>query len=155
VSRDNFHPTNEEMVEQLGKKMQEMSTATVLFHQKVADKLGLNPTDHKCLDLIMKQEYLTAGDLAQVTGLTTGAITGVIDRLETKELVRREKDPNDRRKTVIIANQDKVFEVMVPLFSSLGTAMNNLYKQYSEEELKTILDFVTKSAEIVQKEVNK
>ncbi len=84
MSRDNFHPTNEEMVEQLGKKMQEMSTATVLFHQKIADKLGLNPTDHKCLDLIMKQEYLTAGDLAQVTGLTTVDITVFIDTLETK-----------------------------------------------------------------------
>jgi DNA-binding MarR family transcriptional regulator len=154
MSMGHFHQS-EEIVEILARKMQEMSTATVLFHQKIAQKLGLNPTDHKCLDLIMKNKYMTAGDLAQITGLTTGAITGVIDRLEEKELVRREKDPNDRRKIVVVANEEKAFHEVSPLFTSLGAAMNELYKQYTKKELETILDFVTKSVEIVENEVNK
>ena len=84
MSRDIFE-SPEELIGKLAQKVQELSTATVLFHQNVAQKLGLNPTDHKCLDLIMRNENMTAGDLAQMTGLTTGAITGVIDRLEEKD----------------------------------------------------------------------
>jgi DNA-binding MarR family transcriptional regulator len=154
MSMDNC-PQSNEIIEKLGRKMQELSTVTVLFHQKIAQNLGLNPTDHKCLDLIMKNDYMTAGELAQVTGLTTGAITGVIDRLEAKELVKREKDPNDRRKIMVVANKEKALNEVSPFFTSLGTAMNELYNQYSEKELHTILDFVTKSVEIVEGEVNK
>ncbi|NSL53187.1 MarR family winged helix-turn-helix transcriptional regulator [Calidifontibacillus erzurumensis] len=154
MSSERLHQS-EDIHEILGKKMQELSTVTVLFHQKIAQQLGLNPTDHKCLDLIMKNEWMTAGELAQITGLTTGAITGVIDRLEEKELVRREKDPNDRRKIVVVANKEKAFNEISPLFTSLGNAMNELYKQYSKKELETILDFVTKSIQIVENEVNK
>ncbi|MBE4909238.1 MarR family transcriptional regulator [Bacillus luteolus] len=154
MSRDGFKESSQ-IHEALGIKMQEMSTATVLYHQRIAQYLGLNPTDHKCLDFIMKNEYMTAGDLAQLTGLTTGAVTGVIDRLESKELARREKDPNDRRKIVVVANKEKAFKEVGPLFSSLGASMDNLYKEYSERELQTILDFVTKSVEIVQNELKK
>src|SRR5690606_40303387 len=111
-------------------------------------------TDHKCLDLIMKNDYITAGDLAQLTGLTTGAITGVIDRLEAKGLVRREKDPKDRRKIVVVANSEKAYQELAPYFSSLGNSMNELFKTYSEKELETIFDFVSKSIEILQKETN-
>lgn len=154
MSSSQSHQFNE-IIEALGRKMQEMSTATVIFHQKIAEKLGLNPTDHKCLDLILKNKYMTAGELAQVTGLTTGAITGVIDRLEKKELVKRDKDPNDRRKIVVIANEEKVSNEVSPLFESIGNEMSKLYRQYSEDELKIILDFVSKSVEIVEKEADK
>lgn len=153
MSRDIFE-SPEDFIEKLAQKVQELSTATVLFHQNVAQKLGLNPTDHKCLDLIMKNDYITAGDLAQLTGLTTGAITGVIDRLEAKGLVRREKDPKDRRKIVVVANSEKAYQELAPYFSSLGNSMNELFKTYSEKELETIFDFVSKSIEILQKETN-
>lgn len=152
MSRGNFKKST---VEELGRKMQEMSTATVLFHQKIAEKLGLNPTDHKCLGLIMQNENMTAGDLARETGLTTGAVTGVIDRLEKRDLVRREKDPNDRRKIILVANKEKASNEVTPYFISLGNAMNELFSEFSEEELETILTFVTKSIEILNKEVNK
>ena len=154
MSRDRFEQCDD-IIEILGKIMQEMSTATVLFHQKIAEKLGLNPTDHKCLGLIMQNESMTAGDLARITGLTTGAVTGVIDRLEAKDLVRRQKDPSDRRKIIVAANFEKVINEVSPYFASLAAAMNELYNQYSEHELQTILDFVTKSVEIIEKEANK
>lgn len=146
--------SSKETIQALEKNMQHLSTLTILFHQKIAQTLELNPTDHKCLDLMMKHEQLTAGRLAQLTGLTTGAITGVIDRLEQKKLVKREKDPNDRRKIVIVANQKKALKEVSPLFSSLGASMNELYQQYSERELQTILDFITQSVKIMQQEVN-
>lgn len=151
MSRDIFE-SPEELIGKLAQKVQELSTATVLFHQNVAQKLGLNPTDHKCLDLIMRNENMTAGDLAQMTGLTTGAITGVIDRLEKKGLVRRERDLKDRRKIVVVANKEKAYQELAPYFSSLGNSMNELFKIYSVNELETIYDFVSKSIGILQKE---
>ena len=155
MSSDHFQLSKEEMIEVLEKKMQQLSTITILFHQKVAQQLELNPTDHKCLDLILKNDQLTAGTLAKLTGLTTGAITGVIDRLEKKQLVKREKDPNDRRKIVVVANKEKAFKEVRPFFSSLGSSMTELYQEYSENELQIILDFITKSINIMQQEVSK
>src|SRR5690349_6128631 len=81
----------------------ELSARTVLFHQAVAERLGIGSTDHKCLDIAARastDQPLTAGQLAELTGLTTGAITGVLDRLEKAGFIRREKHPHDRRQVV-------------------------------------------------------
>ncbi len=70
------------LLDEMQRAGRELSAATIMFHQAIADRLGLNPTDHKCLDLLASKGLMTAGELAEMTGLTTGAITGVIDRLE-------------------------------------------------------------------------
>jgi hypothetical protein len=64
----------------------------------VADRLGLNPTDHKCVDFLLMNGPLTAGELATLTALTTGAITAALDRLERAGFAKREDDPDDRRR---------------------------------------------------------
>src|SRR5262245_34840645 len=104
---------------QLGR---ELSTRTILFHQAVADVLGVTPTDHKCLDFIAEADHpVTAGELATVTGLTTGAITGVIDRLEAAGLAVRERDPHDRRR-VVVKPAPQAFERVAPLFDGIARA---------------------------------
>src|SRR4051812_25029573 len=90
-----------ELLAALVGELRQLSAATIMFHQAVADRLGLNVTDHKCVDLLQRNGPLTAGELAQHTGLTTGAITGVIDRLEKAGFVRRAEDANDRRRVII------------------------------------------------------
>src|SRR5918997_6772224 len=75
-----------------------LSTTTVLFHSAVADRLGVSATDVKCYTILRQTGPLTAGELAERVSLTTGAITGVIDRLERAGLVRRAADPHDRRR---------------------------------------------------------
>src|SRR5829696_7912643 len=77
------------------------STAAVLFHHAVADRLGLGPTDHKCLDLLRERGPMTGSDLAALTGLTSGAVTGVVARLERAGYVRREPDPSDGRRLIL------------------------------------------------------
>src|SRR5829696_866427 len=77
------------------------STATVLFHHAVAERLGLGPTDHKCLDLLRERGPMTGSALAAITGLTTGAITGVVARLERAGYLRRQPDPTDGRKQIL------------------------------------------------------
>ncbi len=70
------------MIQAINDKLRETSTETIMFHQAVADVLGLHITDHKCLDIIYRYGAMPAGRLAELTGLTTGAVTGIIDRLE-------------------------------------------------------------------------
>src|SRR2546427_10347158 len=89
--------TRAELLAALNEAARRQSTATVLFHAAVAERLGLSATDHKYADLIARQGPMTAGELADRAGLTTGAITGVLDRLEQAGGGRRERDPHDRR----------------------------------------------------------
>jgi DNA-binding MarR family transcriptional regulator len=142
VSRD--LPGRAELVEKLCQAGRQLSTATVMFHQAIADRLGLNPTDHKCADLLILKGPLTAGELADLTGLTTGAITGVIDRLEKAGFVRREEDPGDRRRVIVRTIPNRLREVG-RLFESLRAAMAEVSSHYSDRELVAILDFVTRT----------
>src|SRR5215831_16503044 len=90
-----------ELVAALSDEFRQLSTATILFHQAIADRLGMNVTDHKCADILLRTGAITAGELSRRTGLTTGAITGVIDRLEKAGFVRRAKDAGDRRRVIV------------------------------------------------------
>lgn len=98
----------------------ELSARTLMFHAAIAERVGLSATEHKALDLLSRSGSLTAGQLAEVTGLTTGAITGLIDRLEKVGFVRRERDSSDRRKVVIHPVIEKIEQEIVPLFVSMS-----------------------------------
>src|SRR5215475_15194752 len=104
----------------LNAAMRDVSGQGVLYSQAVAERLGINSTDLECLDHILRGP-VTAGRLAELTGLTTGAITGVIDRLERIGLARRESDPDDRRKTVVRA-LPVVLDRIAPLFEPMERA---------------------------------
>jgi DNA-binding MarR family transcriptional regulator len=114
-----------------------MSTATVIFHQAVAENAGLSGADHKYIDILMREGNMTAGRLAELTGLTTGAITGVIDRMEKGGLVKRQNDPNDRRKVLIVPQVEKVMEKMA-VFKDLEEDLTKYYDKFSDEALEII-----------------
>ena len=133
----------------------QLSAATVMFHQAVADRLGMNVTDHKCADILERSGPLTAGELADRTGLTTGAITGVIDRLEAAGLARRAKDPADRRRVIIEPQQKRLERQVAPLFASMGRAAMELCARYSTAELAVIHDFTTRACEMAMEETRK
>ncbi len=134
---------------QLGR---ELSARTLMFHAAIAEKVGLSATEHKALDLLSRSGALTAGQLAELTGLTTGAITGLIDRLEKAGFVKREKDPSDRRKVVIQPVIEKMEHEIAPLFASMEIRMSQLLSRYSTQELAVINDFITQSITILQEE---
>jgi DNA-binding MarR family transcriptional regulator len=126
------------------------STQTVLFHTAVAERLGLNPSDHKVADiLVLERGPVTAGRLAELTGLTTGAITGVLDRLEHAGFVARETDPNDRRRIIVRPLPQRVPE-MQELFAPIGARLAELCSKYTNEELSLILGFMAGSSEVVK-----
>src|SRR6266581_4570227 len=89
------------LMEELEHALRRSSAQGVIFGQTVANSVGISGSDLECLDFLNLEGRVTAGRLAEVTGLTTGAITGVVDRLEKVGLVRRERDENDRRKVFI------------------------------------------------------
>lgn len=132
----------------------ELSAATIMFHAAIAERLGLSTTDHKALDLIHRHAPLHAGQLAKHTGLTTAAITGVVDRLEKAGYVKREADPNDRRRVVINPVPDRAEEIQ-HLFAPLSEAITALSSTYSDAELEIIYDFVTKAVEILHQQTRR
>ena len=71
------------------------SDASIFMHEAIARKAGLSGADHKYLEIILQYKELTAGDIAKLTGLTTGAVTGLIDRLEKKKLLKRQFTKED------------------------------------------------------------
>jgi DNA-binding MarR family transcriptional regulator len=148
-------PKRDELLAALGMEFRELSAATVMFHQAVADRLGMNITDHKCADILSRSGPVTAGELARRTGLTTGAITGVIDRLERAGFVRRGEDPRDRRRVIIEPNVEQIEGVIGPLFESMAQAAAALCARYSTAELALIRDFTAKAHQMAYEEARK
>jgi DNA-binding MarR family transcriptional regulator len=146
----------EETIQAIIEKRREMSTETIMFHQNVADVLGLHITDHKCLDLIRQYGAMPAGRLAELTGLTTGAVTGIIDRLEKAGFVRRANDPKDRRRTIIEPVRNKKWERKIEaIFIPFHERMHKLLSSYTDSELAFLLDVLTKSIELTHEESKK
>ncbi|MET0412544.1 MAG: MarR family transcriptional regulator [Polyangiaceae bacterium] len=127
-----------------------MSTRSVLLHAAIADKLGLNPSDHKCADVLRDQPGpITAGRLAELTGLSTGAITGVLDRLERAGFVARDQDPSDRRRVVVRCTPERAPD-LGSLFMPLRDGMIAFCKRYTDAELRLILEFMQSSEAVMR-----
>lgn len=147
-------PVQPELYSSLLDASRQLSTQTVFFHQAVAKFLGLNITDHKCLDIVLGMGRTTAGQLAELTGLTTGAITSVINRLEKAGFVRRAKDPNDLR-IVYVEPIPSHLQPIQEVFAPLGEAMAELYSRYSSDELRLILDYLERSAQVLARQTER
>lgn len=140
----------------LGRELgRELSARTILFHQAIASLAGVAVTDLKCLDYIGRNDRTTAGDLARLTGLTTGSITAAIDRLEAAGLAHRVRDTNDRRKVFLQAQQSPAMAKILPLYEALAADMTGLLKRYSTPELTVIEDFLLRCIEILERNVER
>jgi DNA-binding MarR family transcriptional regulator len=139
------------VTDQLGRRL---GGHALLFHQAVAERLGLNATDLKCLDLARGEKDITAGRIAELTGLTTAALTSVIDRLEARGIVRRERDLSDRRKVFVRPIAERMTEIG-QLFESLDGAMRQLYAGYSVADLKFLRDFAIEADKVMLTETKK
>ncbi|HXE16927.1 MAG TPA: MarR family transcriptional regulator [Stellaceae bacterium] len=130
-----------------------LSAHNLAVSHAIAERLGINVSDLECLTMARAagDDGVTAGDLAAATALTSGAITGVIDRLERAGLVRRDRDASDRRK-VIVRPTDRVETTVSPLFEPLHDAMTAMWTSYSDDQLELILDFLTKCRDLLRAE---
>ncbi|WP_185289605.1 MarR family winged helix-turn-helix transcriptional regulator [Chryseobacterium lactis] len=141
----------EDIIRQFRETSRQYSDASIFMHEAIARKVGLSNTDHKYLGLILQYESITAGEISKLTGLTTGAVTGLIDRLEKKELLKRQFTKEDRRKVLIIPNMKNSMKLLGPVFEELQQRTTQLISTFSEEEIKTIERYF-RGATIIMKE---
>ena len=131
-----------------------ISTQTVFLHQAIAQSVGLNGTDTKCIDLILSHAHgtVTAGGLSGMTGLTTGAITHILDRLEKRQFIERVRDTQDRRKVFIRVRLESL-EPLAPKYEEIGKAYMSLADRYSDKELQLICDYMESASEVSKREL--
>jgi DNA-binding transcriptional ArsR family regulator len=121
-----------------------------LMSQAAAQRIGVNPTDLNVLNILSLGGRLTAGQLAQATGLTTASITGVVDRLEQAGYVRRERDRSDRRRVVINLILEPVLRDVVTVFAPMLEQWKTVADGYTDEELELIIGFQAKSEQVLR-----
>jgi DNA-binding MarR family transcriptional regulator len=123
--------------------------AVVVFHELVGRCLGVSATDRKCLDFLSRGP-VTAGELARFTGLTTGAVTGIIDRLMKAGYAERIHDPADRRRVLVSRkSRSRLDKIMPAIFGPLSHDMAAVTAQYDVRELSVISDFLTRTREVL------
>lgn len=132
------------LVVEVGNAIRKMGAQSVITSRVVADHFGLHMTDLEVLDLIFLRKQASAGELADATGLSSGAVTALIDRLANSGYVERAEDPTDRRR-VIVRVRPEAIEPIKAAYMSMQKHMFDLWSTYSAEELEVIVDFAGKS----------
>ena len=124
-----------------------------LLGQVSADRIGINATDLNCLNLVALTGHMTAGDLAKQTGLSTASITGVLDRLEEGGFVRRVRDPHDRRRVIVELGGGPGLREVGHTFGPVVKAWRAVAADYSDDELRLLLEFQGKLEEIMRNQL--
>lgn len=140
-----------ELFAELIDEVRRSQNATARFDQAVADALGINRTDMRCLDTLEREGPVPAGRLAEATGLTSGAITTALDRLERRGFARRIADPSDRRRVLV---------ELTPALHAHGdnfygphmAQAERLFQRYTREQIELLLDFVRSGRELNERE---
>jgi DNA-binding MarR family transcriptional regulator len=152
VSSPPESPERRELLKKLIELGRAMSTQTVFLHQAIAQTVGLSATDTKYIDLILRapEGRLTAGQLSALSGLSSGAITHILDRLEKRNFVARRRDATDRRKVYVEARSESLAP-LVPRYEAIGKAYLDLLAQYRDEELRLICGYLEKASTLSER----
>jgi DNA-binding MarR family transcriptional regulator len=119
--------------------VREYGVQLTLFRNAMSESAGLNPTDMECIRLLFLKGVSTPSELSRHTGLTSGATTAMLDRLERAGLIERRPNPDDRRGTLIVPAKSSA-EKASAWFESARKAQDELISGYSEKELEIISD---------------
>ena len=142
------------IIQELRTASRNYSDASIFMHEAIARKAGLTGADHKYLGLILQHKELTAGDLSKLTGLTTGAVTGLIDRLGKKRLLKRQFTKDDRRKVIIVPNVENAMKLLQPLFRELQQKTSDLIASFSLTEIQAIERYFIRATAIMKEVTN-
>ncbi|POX43815.1 MarR family transcriptional regulator [Streptomyces sp. Ru71] len=133
------------LLEELSGVSRRYMASYALFNQAVADHLRLHPTDVQCLNLLALEEGpVTTGRIAELTGLTTGSATRLVDRLEKAGYVRRERDATDRRKVLVVTVPERIAE-FGRMWDRLGGGWYALFDDLDEAELGVIVEHMRRT----------
>ena len=150
MSRLASTPLRADLIRRLTEAVRRQVAWTVLHNQAIADRLGMSATDLHAINLLDLEGPVTAGRLAELMSLTTGAVTGVLDRLDRAGLVRREADPADRRRVVARLVPEGMERVRAA-FAAVGSGVQDLYAGYDDAQLRLLVDYAERNAEITRR----
>lgn len=142
------------LVEEVLLRSRELSTETVMFHTAIAETRGLSAVETKVLDYLARFGSQTPKDLARLSGLAPASVTAMIDRLERKGIVNRERHPDDRRKVLIALDLQSIAKG-VHLWDHLVKGMHELCDRYTDDELRTIIGFVEAATTLTHESTEK
>ena len=146
---------DQDAINRIRKLNQQYSYTSIQMHEAIAHKAGLSGTDHKYLGFFIEKGQMTAGELSNLTGLTTGAVTGLIDRFEKKKLVKRQFAKDDRRKVIIEPDTAKIMALLAPLYKEFRKQSEKLIASFSNKEIKILEAYFLKAVEIMDATTNK
>lgn len=138
-------------VEELLLACEDISRQVVMKSHAMATTLGLSPSDFEHLSLLVKTGPMTAGGLATTTALTTGAITGIIDRLEEAGLANRQYDPSDRRRIIVVPTEKAVSAIQA-FHDKFQRDFTRCVSNYSSTEQTAILNFLRTTADFLREQ---
>lgn len=118
--------------------------SVILFNDTVAQRTGMSMSESQFVHLLELHGAMTPSELADRSGLTSGTVTGVLDRLETLDFVHRERHPQDRRKVVVVLHADKVAAQLTPLYTEQAATLNRVVGSFSPAEQETIARFLAR-----------
>lgn len=133
--------TRIQIVKDLDWRLRNFTTSAVLAANSIAQKVGMGMNELKCAELLVRMGPMSAGKLAELAGLTTGAITGIVDRLEKAGWAKRVADSNDRRRVIIHPGPQET-EAVDGLYNSYMDSLTNLLAGYSDDELVLMTEFI-------------
>lgn len=139
---------NDALLRQLGEAVRRMGAQSVLSGAAMAKRFGLHPTDLEVLDIIFLRETVTAGELAKATGLTSGSITALVDRLVERGYVIRRRDACDRRRMLISVVRTATAPIEAA-YEPQRIAMHALWSSFDDRTLQIVTDFLTRSTELL------
>lgn len=146
----------EELYRELEQEVRQSNVLGSFFFRAIADRIGMNLIDLQVTNILDLTGPVTAGRLAELTGVTTGAVTGMLNRLEEAGLVRRERDPDDRRRVIVrLTPNEDVMREIGPIFESIGRAWTELISDYDDRELAVVLEVMRKANEMTREEIVK
>ena len=125
------------------------SNESAYFQQAVGEKIGLSPLEIKALSLLAEQSEVTSGQLAVYLEITSGAVTGLVDRLIRAGMVQRKQDARDRRKVIITVDPQGMQQAM-SLYESMGSAAYELFNSFDDKALSVIQQYLEKSIEVAR-----
>ncbi len=150
------------LLEELDRENRRSGSVGAMHARAIAERVGLNATDFECLDVLDWTGPITAGELARRVGITSGAVTGVIDRLERAGWVRRAADPTDRRRVIVEPlspapngpNAERYVE-MLALFTPLQQDIAGVVEHLDDERVEAIVEYLRASSDAVERSIDR
>ncbi|MGV9629863.1 MarR family winged helix-turn-helix transcriptional regulator [Streptomyces sp. NPDC003487] len=143
------HPRRADLIAAIEDAVRDNGARGQLLHQAIAERFGLNPTDMKCVDLARSEPRLTAGRLAEITGMSTSATTAVLDRMEKAGFIERVRDPADRRRVIVVSTGRREQE-LAAAFAPLKDVMTAVLESYDDDQLGLIAQFTQRVNELLR-----